>query len=277
MGTRFELVLHGLRRLDRRALVAAGEAALEVIHETEARWSLFLPSSRLAKLNKTGHLQPLLLAGEDVALFETIDRVHRDSHGAFDPNVAHAMARAGHFASASRTAQLGPEQTSATDEPRWLFDATRRTVHFTGPGPSLDLGGVAKGHALDLAALELEDLGVTSALLHGGTSSVRTLGAPPDQSGWRLAIGQNTIELAGESLASSKAAAQTASGQSHIRIPGRQAAPADQEATVRAPTAALADAWATALVARPSLAIEAAAALAASHVHILHSSLPAPA
>lgn len=269
MGTRFELVLHGGGRLGRRALEAAGEAALDTIHETEARWSLFLPTSRLARLNKTGHLEPLCLAGDDLALFKTIDEVHRQSLGAFDPNVAHAMARAGHFASASRTAQLGPASSTGTQEPRWSLDAEKRTVAFSAPGPSLDLGGVAKGHALDLAALELEDLGVTSALLHGGTSSVRALGPPPDQRGWRLALGAHTIELAHMSLASSKASAQLAGREGHIQIPGASAAPPDREAAVLAPTAALADAWATALVVRPTLAQEAAPALRAAGVQLL--------
>ena len=54
MGTSFELVLVG-EGSERRRLLGAGEAALEVIREVEQRWSLFLPQSMLARLNREGH------------------------------------------------------------------------------------------------------------------------------------------------------------------------------------------------------------------------------
>ena len=53
----------------------------------------------------------------------------------------------------------------------------------------LDLGAIGKGYAIDCAAETLREAGVTSALLHGGTSTVYGLGAPPDAEGWKIAIG----------------------------------------------------------------------------------------
>jgi len=57
-----------------------------------------------------------------------------------------------------------------------------------GPNRSFDFGAVGKGWALDRAAAVLREHGVDQALLHGGTSSVITLGAPPGAGGWRIAI-----------------------------------------------------------------------------------------
>lgn len=54
------------------------------------------------------------------------------------------------------------------------------------PGASVDLGGIAKGYALDRMLPLLRDAGVTSALLSFGQSSVWAVGAPPDGPGWRL-------------------------------------------------------------------------------------------
>jgi thiamine biosynthesis lipoprotein len=64
----------------------------------------------------------------------------------------------------------------------------------------LDLGAIAKGHALDLAAARLRELGVTCGLLHAGTSSILALEAPPGTPGWRIAIAAPPSESAGGEL-----------------------------------------------------------------------------
>src|SRR5439155_6923199 len=52
----------------------------------------------------------------------------------------------------------------------------------------LDLSSIGKGYALDRAAGLLREAGVTSGLLHGGTSTVCALGAPPDAEAWHVAV-----------------------------------------------------------------------------------------
>jgi len=55
-------------------------------------------------------------------------------------------------------------------------------------GTALDLGGLAKGFALDRMAADLRRAGLTSGLLSFGQSSVQALGAPPGASAWRLLL-----------------------------------------------------------------------------------------
>jgi thiamine biosynthesis lipoprotein len=62
------------------------------------------------------------------------------------------------------------------------------TVRFARAGVMLDLGAIGKGAALDCAAGLLREAGVTSALLHGGTSTVYALGHPPDAEHWKVAL-----------------------------------------------------------------------------------------
>jgi FAD:protein FMN transferase len=133
-------------------------------------------------------------------------------------------------------------------------------VRLEGPGTRIDLGGIAKGHALDQAGALLRSHGVTSALLHGGTSSVVAIGAPgapggPD--GWRVALGPGpgaaTVTLRDEAL--SVSAASPPGNAGHIVDPrtGRGVEEARRAAVV-GPSARLADAWSTAatvLGARP--------------------------
>jgi thiamine biosynthesis lipoprotein len=67
------------------------------------------------------------------------------------------------------------------------LDAAAGTVRLPRAGMQLDLGGVGKGYALDRAVAVLEEHGVPSALLHGGTSSVHVIGTPPRRSSWPVA------------------------------------------------------------------------------------------
>ena len=68
------------------------------------------------------------------------------------------------------------------------FDAENFTVQFERPGVRVDLGAIGKGFALEIAAELLRDAGVTSALIHGGTSSVCAIGSPPGKAFWKMAI-----------------------------------------------------------------------------------------
>jgi thiamine biosynthesis lipoprotein len=53
------------------------------------------------------------------------------------------------------------------------------------PGSAVDLGGIAKGYALDRVRAKLA-AGVDAALLSFGQSSAWAIGRPPDTDGWRL-------------------------------------------------------------------------------------------
>jgi thiamine biosynthesis lipoprotein len=121
---------------------------------------------------------------------------------------------------------------------------------------ALDLGGIAKGHALDCAAARLAEAGITAALIHGGTSSVMAVGCPPDAPGWRVAVGpgdHDVVVLVDRALSLSDPASQLdATGRCHIVDPRigngtmNAGAQGDRVAVI-GPSARLADAWSTAL------------------------------
>jgi thiamine biosynthesis lipoprotein len=62
------------------------------------------------------------------------------------------------------------------------------TVQFVTDGVMLDLGAIGKGYAIDCATEILREAGVTSGLLHSGTSTVSAIGTPPGHEGWKIAI-----------------------------------------------------------------------------------------
>ncbi|MBI3876909.1 MAG: FAD:protein FMN transferase [Verrucomicrobia bacterium] len=68
------------------------------------------------------------------------------------------------------------------------LDEAQGTVRFSRDGVMLDLGAIGKGYALERAAEILREAGVTSGLIHGGTSTVCAIGAPPGEAAWKIAI-----------------------------------------------------------------------------------------
>src|SRR5438105_4541990 len=56
------------------------------------------------------------------------------------------------------------------------LDARASTIRFARQGMGLDLGAVGKGYAIGEAIAILRAHGCTSALLHGGTSSLHAIG-----------------------------------------------------------------------------------------------------
>jgi len=175
MGTRFELVLEGQR--------AAAEEALQEIERLHERWTRFEAHSFLRFLEREAVRRPVPLDAEDWRLFETALRAHRLSMGAFD------------------IAWVGEQGSSADIE----LDERARTVRFHAP-LRLDMGALAKGHALDVAGDLLVERGVETALLHGGTSSVRAIGQQPH--GVRIADHDRRIDLCNASLSVSSQAAR---------------------------------------------------------------------
>jgi thiamine biosynthesis lipoprotein len=242
MGTRFELVLAGA---DEPRLRAAGEGAIAVIQEWHARLNRFARDSQLSFINReaAGRSVPL-----DRDLFDALllcRNVNALSGGAFDPTVAPRM-----------DALRGD---AAGDLPIGFhgvfLDAAACSISFDRPGLALDLGGLAKGLALDHAAAELRACGVERALLHGGASSIVAIGSPPQRPSWLIAVeaagSLARVNLRDAHLSVSSPAGRTfPSGQAtrgHIVDPRGGAPPLDRTALVLADSGTAAEAWSTAL------------------------------
>ena len=189
MATRFELVLHGD---DPIALRAAGEEALDEVDRLERQLSLYRPGSEIAQLNARAAHEAVQVSPELFALLQHAQRLRVETKGAFDITIAPLvrcwgfMGDNGKMPSADdiieARAKVGMEQV--------LFDPVNRTIRFAQKGVMLDLGAIGKGYAVERGAAFLREAGVTSALFHGGTSTVCAIGSPPDAEAWAVAIEQ---------------------------------------------------------------------------------------
>lgn len=252
MATRFELVLDGGSPTH---LIAAGEEALDRIREAEQRLSLFRRDSLVSRVNEQAGRQAVHVDDEFLELMELCQAVHRESKGAFDPSIGAVMNELGF-----RESEPDPKAGTVGFEQVEIHYA-ERTVKLP-TGMSLDLGAVGKGWAIQQAVDILRERRVTSALLHGGTSTVAAIGVPPYEEGWPVAIADPLDEtkvllnLMMRDMALSISAphgrqVQDAEGQTigHVVDP-RKGRPSVGHALAAAMTkdATIADAWSTALL-----------------------------
>lgn len=187
MATRFEIALHGAHPV---ALRAAAEEALDEVERLEARLSLYQPTSEIAQVNARAAREPVRVSGDVFRLLQHAQRLSRETSGAFDITIA-PLVRCWGFMG-GRGAWPDPQELAdalaCVGMHRVELDETGFTVRFAREGVMLDLGAIGKGYAIDCAAEILRDAGVTSALLHGGTSTTYAIGVPPSADAWKVAI-----------------------------------------------------------------------------------------
>ena len=187
----------------------ACRAAFKRIAELEDVFSDYRPKSELMRLCAKAGGPPVRVSDD---LFTVLHRAHSISErsgGAFD-------ATAGPYVRLWRQAKQAGELPSEEDWQaaaelvgwqKMRLDPDAQTVELLVPGMQLDLGGIAKGYALDGALKALRERGVTSALLQAGGEIVAG-GPPPGRSGWRIRIaygepGRRYVRLANGALSSS--------------------------------------------------------------------------
>lgn len=220
MGTVFEVVLVGTSESHLRA---AGEEALAEIDRLEDQLSAFLPSSEVSVINKRAPREAVRVEPRLYRLLERAGELVAMTGGAFDPAVAPLLEAWG-----LRGAQRPLE--AARRASGWKHvELVGGCVRFAHAQTAIDLGAIGKGYALDRAADTLRSRGVRAAFLHGGTSSLHGLGAPPDEPrGWPCGIVDpreperrlGTVYLRDASLSVSSPAGRTGpAGVGHVIDP----------------------------------------------------------
>lgn len=158
-------------------------AAQSRIAALEGRWSRFVPTSDVARLNVSAG-RPVPVAPETMDLLETALAWWHATSGLFDPTVLHALEAAGYDRDlASGHGAIGAGRPSPGLGGLEL-DRTEGTAMLP-PGVGIDLGGIGKGQAADALATELGH--VAGGLVDLG-GDLRVWGTSPDGGGWPIAV-----------------------------------------------------------------------------------------
>jgi len=141
-------------------LHAAIDAAFACIERVHALMSFHLPDSELRRLNRDAVRHPQSVDPHTYAVFETALRIAELSDGAFDPCVAPRLEEWGLLPRA------GPPCDPAANWRAIELLADER-IRFHRPLRA-DLGGIAKGYAVDLAVRSLQTEGIEDIIVNAG-------------------------------------------------------------------------------------------------------------
>ena len=167
--------------------------------ELEQRWSRFVPSSDVCRINAAGPwAEPV--HPDTLELVATLRRGWVDSSGAFDPTMLPALEALGYRESFETLPAPGPsgladgeafQSRRAPGLDGLVLDRSACTVRHR-VGCRIDPGGVGKGLAADMVVAELLDAGrehgVVGVLVDPG-GDIAVGGTPPDDGrGWPIRL-----------------------------------------------------------------------------------------
>ena len=187
MAVPIKIVLYSA---DSATATHAASEALARIHALNAILSDYDPQSELRRLCDTSREgKPIPVSPELWKVLAYARQVSEQSDGAFDVTVG-PVVRLWRRARRQKELPSAESLASARAAVGYQFmrlDPQRRTVELLKPGMRLDLGGIAKGYAMDEALAVLNRCGVTRALVEAG-GDMRLGDPPPDRPGWRVGI-----------------------------------------------------------------------------------------
>jgi len=153
----------------------AMQAVMDEMRRTDELMSHYKPQSQLSVVNAHAAERPVEV---DPTIIEVVARAlefSRLSGGAFDityASVGYLYDYRAHQKPSDAQIELA---LAGVDYRRVQLDRAAGTIRFTAPGVRIDLGGIAKGYAVDRSIETLRKLGIRHAIVNAG-GDTRLLG-----------------------------------------------------------------------------------------------------
>ncbi len=172
MGTRIAVeVWHE----DPAAAAAAIDAVIAEMHRIDALMSHYKPESQLSRVNRDAAAAPVKVDPELSRLISRALEFSEMSAGAFDITYASVGYLYDYRGQKHPTEAQIRAALPAVNWRHVVVDSAASTVRFLKPGVRIDLGGIAKGHAVDSGIAILKARGIANATVTAGGDS-RILG-----------------------------------------------------------------------------------------------------
>ena len=154
--------------------------ALEEIHNVDNQMSDYKSDSDISRANREAYEKPVQVSKSTFEVLQRSIEFSKMTDGAFDVTVGPLVAL---FREAKETKVAPSEEQIAQAKSKVGFeklklDSENRTVQFSEKGMLLDLGGIAKGYAIDKAIEAAQRCGAVGAMVDIG-GDVRCFGLPP--------------------------------------------------------------------------------------------------
>jgi len=187
MGSPFRIVLYAPNPA---VAERAASSAYQRIQQLNDMMTDYDAESELSKLSQTsGQGRPVRVSHDLWVVLQRAQFLAERSGGAFDVTVGPVVnlwrqaRRQGALPDPARLAKA----REAVGYKNVKLDPATESVTLLVPNMRLDLGGIAKGYAVDQAMHILSRFGVGTALVSGG-GDLAVSGPPPGKRGWRIEL-----------------------------------------------------------------------------------------
>ncbi len=166
------------------------EAAFTEIEKIDELMSYHKSDSEISELNREGFRRAVKVSEPTYEVLQRSTEFSKLSGGAFDVTVGPLVDLWG-SAQDTDTAPTDAELQQARSRvgyDKLILDANEASVRFAVDGMRVDLGGIAKGYAIDKAIESMQKAGAIGAMVDIG-GDVRCFGSPPaGQNKWYIGL-----------------------------------------------------------------------------------------
>ncbi len=180
MGTRFNIVIPCLGN-DVGKII--GNDLNKILFNEEERLSCFNPNSEVSQINKIAGKGKTKVSGEMAEIVEVLDKYWLRTGGAFDAGLLN-------LTMSIKRGELNGDGINGNlagwENIKW--DNKQNEIRITNRLTAIDTGGFGKGWGLEKVVGHLKEIGIESAFLSFGESSVYGLGVHPLSDHWPVEI-----------------------------------------------------------------------------------------
>ncbi len=152
--------------------------------------SYYRDDSELAQINEHAHDRPVKIHAHTLAVLQKALKISERSQGAFDVTIAPRLdlQKSAAEANTPPSAEAIQEAQAKVGWDKLELDPNEGTIRFMVPGMRIDLGGIAKGFAIDQSIRALQDHGALGAMVDIG-GDIRCFGiGPPGKEHWSIGL-----------------------------------------------------------------------------------------
>ncbi len=172
MGTNILIEVYHANEDTRQQAINAVKAEMERVNQS---MSTYIAHSDISLLNALAYTQDVKVSTEIFDLLVLSNKISNLTHGAFDITYA-SVGYLYSFPNKTKPSEIQITELLSAVNYKWVeLNVSTQSVRFAHKDVKIDLGGIAKGHAVDNAIQILKDIGIKHALVTAG-GDTRLLG-----------------------------------------------------------------------------------------------------